>query len=100
MKLRAIRHVVIRGGVQGVGYRMWAQDIALEHGLEGWVRNRHDGSVEAVFAGPAESVEQIVAKCRDGPPAACVSVVEEREGSPADLASRRSGERFSLLPTL
>jgi acylphosphatase len=100
MKLRATRHIVIRGRVQGVGYRAWAQDIALEHGLEGWVRNRRDGSVEAVFSGPAESVEQIVARCRRGPPAACVGALEEREGSPADLASRRSGERFSLLPTM
>jgi acylphosphatase len=99
MTVRAVRHVVVRGRVQGVGYRAWAQDVALEHGLEGWVRNRRDGSVEAVFAGPAESVEQILAQCRSGPPAAYVGAVEEREGSPADLASRRSGERFSLLPT-
>jgi acylphosphatase len=99
MTAQAIRHVVIRGFVQGVGYRAWTQDIALEHGLEGWVRNRRDGSVEAVFAGPAETVERIVAVCRRGPFAARVGALEQREGSSADLALRRSGERFSLLPT-
>jgi acylphosphatase len=100
MSRQVVRCVVIRGRVQGVGYRAWAQDMALEHGLEGWVRNRRDGSVEAVFAGPAETVERIVAVCRRGPGAAYVGAVEQREGSPADLALRRSGERFSLLPTL
>ena len=53
---QAIRHVIIRGRVQQVGFRAWTEDTALEHGLEGWVRNRRDGAVEAVFAGPAEAV--------------------------------------------
>ena len=52
MSTQAIRHVVIRGRVQGVGYRAWTEYTALDHGLEGWVRNRRDGAVEAVFAGP------------------------------------------------
>jgi acylphosphatase len=95
-----ICRLIIRGRVQGVGYRAWAQDTALEHGLEGWVRNRRDGSVEAVFAGPSETVANIVAVCRRGPLAAHVGAVEQREGSPDDLALRRSGERFSLLPTM
>ena len=47
----AIRHVVVRGRVQGVGYRAFVEDDALGHGLDGWVRNRRDGAVEAVFAG-------------------------------------------------
>ena len=55
-----IRHVMIRGRVQGVGYRDWVEYAALDHGLEGWVRNRRDGSVEAVFAGPAEAVDAMV----------------------------------------
>ena len=46
-----IRHVLIRGRVQGVGFRAWTEYTALERGLEGWVRNRRDGAVEAVFAG-------------------------------------------------
>ena len=62
-----IRHVVIRGRVQGVGYRAWAEYTALERGLEGWVRNRRDGSVEAVFAGPPEAVAAMIAACRHGP---------------------------------
>jgi acylphosphatase len=99
MNGHSIRHVIVRGRVQGVGYRLWMQDLALEHGVEGWVRNRRDGAVEAVFAGPAEAIEQIVAACRRGPPAAAVGGVEQREGSPAELAMRRCGERFSLLPT-
>ena len=51
----AIRHVTIRGRVQGVGYRYFVEHAALSRDLEGWVRNRRDGSVEAVFAGPADS---------------------------------------------
>ena len=47
-----IRRVVVRGRVQGVGYRAWTEDTAILNGLDGWVRNRRDGTVEAVFAGP------------------------------------------------
>src|ERR1700738_85303 len=63
----AIRQVTIRGRVQGVGYRAWVEDRAVAHDLEGWVRNRRDGSVEALFAGPAEVVADMVAQCRRGP---------------------------------
>ena len=49
----AIRHVTITGWVQGVGYRAWVEHQARARNLEGWVRNRRDGSVEALFAGPA-----------------------------------------------
>ncbi len=58
----AIRQVTIRGRVQGVGYRAWVEERALAHDLEGWVRNRRDGSVEALFAGPAEVVTDMVAR--------------------------------------
>ena len=51
-----IRHVTIRGRVQGVGYRAWVDHRATDYALEGWVRNRRDGSVEAVFAGPRPSL--------------------------------------------
>ena len=78
MSAQAIRHVVIRGRVQGVGYRAWTEYTALDHGLEGWVRNRRDGSVEAVFAGPPEAVEAMVAACRHGPPGARVDAMDER----------------------
>ncbi len=57
----AIRHVVIRGRVQGVGYRAWVADEADARKLEGWVRNRRDNSVEALFAGPAYVVAAMIA---------------------------------------
>jgi acylphosphatase len=97
--MNVIRHVIIRGQVQGVGYRAWTEFTADRFGLEGWARNRRDGSVEAVFAGPAAAVERMIEACRRGPPAAHVDAVDTREGSEADLATRRPGESFSLLPT-
>jgi acylphosphatase len=97
--MNVIRHVLIRGRVQGVGYRDFVQSAALDRGLEGWVRNRRDGSVEAVFAGPAATVAQMVEACRRGPPAARVNAVDEREGSLADLGLRRPSERFSVAST-
>jgi acylphosphatase len=66
----------IRGRVQGVGYRASLAAEARALGITGWVRNRSDGSVEAVVAGPAEGIDRIVAWARRGPPAARVSEVE------------------------
>ena len=57
----------IKGRVQGVYFRAWAQHQAELRGLEGWVRNRRDGSVEAVFAGPSEAVETMLKACHEGP---------------------------------
>jgi len=96
---RIIRRVTIHGRVQRVGYRAWTEHMALQRGLEGWVRNRADGSVEAVFAGPAPAVEAMVAACRRGPPGAGVDHIHEREGRPEDIALRRAGEMFSVLMT-
>ncbi len=62
-----IRHVVVRGRVQGVGYRAFVEHEARRRGLHGWVRNRRDGSVEAVFAGPRAVVEAMIEACRRGP---------------------------------
>jgi acylphosphatase len=98
--MNVICHIVVRGGVQGVGYRAWAQYLALDRGLEGFVRNRRDGSVEAVFAGPAEVVAAMIEACRRGPPGARVEAIDQREGGPGDLAPRRAGERFSVLSTV
>ena len=95
-----IRHVTIRGRVQGVGYRAWVEHEALRRGLDGWVRNRRDGNVEAVLAGPPDAVTAMVAACRRGPPSARVEAVDARAGSPDDLAARHAGEKFSLLPTV
>jgi acylphosphatase len=97
---RAIRQVAIRGRVQGVGYRAWVDHQARLSGLEGWVRNRRDGSVEALFSGPAEIVADIVARCGRGPSSARVdAVIDEPAGLDA-LNLRRPGEIFSVLPTI
>jgi acylphosphatase len=95
-----IRHVTIRGRVQGVGYRAWVEHEALRRGLDGWARNRRDGSVEAVFAGPPDAVATMVAACRRGPSSARVEAVDARAAGPDDLAARHAGEKFSLLPTV
>jgi len=68
--------LIIKGSVQGVGYRWWAQGEARRLGLDGWVRNLHDGSVELVAAGPQAAVEQMVEACWSGPPAAAVHIVQ------------------------
>ena len=67
--------VQIFGRVQGVWFRGWTVDQATRRGLSGWVRNRRDGWVEALFVGPAESVDDMVRACREGPPAARVDDV-------------------------
>ena len=94
-----IRHVTVRGRVQGVGYRAFVEDAALARDLEGWVRNRRDGSVESVLAGPEEAVGATIEACRRGPRSARVDAVDVEEGGPALLAQRHPGERFSVLPT-
>lgn len=64
---------MIKGRVQGVFYRDWTVENATELGLKGWVRNRRDGSVEALFSGRPESVTEMEQRCRRGPPAAMVT---------------------------
>lgn len=96
----AIRRVVIRGRVQGVGYRAFVAYEAVGLDLEGWVRNRRDGRVEAVFAGPAEILAEMIARCRRGPSAARVDAVEHEPAGPDDLNLREPGERFSVLSTI
>ncbi|UFX42404.1 acylphosphatase [Bradyrhizobium sp. 41S5] len=95
-----IRHVTISGRVQGVGYRAWVDEQANSRGLEGWVRNRRDGSVEAVFAGPEAVVADMIAACWRGPSSALVDSVQAGAGSSDLLNLRGAGERFALLPTL
>ena len=95
-----IRQVTIRGRVQGVGYRAWVERRARAHDLEGWVRNLTDGSVEALFAGPAEIVAGMVERCRRGPSSARVDAVEVHDAGAEALNLRRPGERFSVLPTI
>ncbi len=96
---RVIRHVVVRGRVQGVGYRAWTADEAALRGLEGWVRNRRDGSVEAVIAGPADAVAEMIKTARRGPFTAHVTSLDMTETSADVLEERRGGESFSVLST-
>ena len=91
------RRVIIRGRVQGVGYRAFTEITALERGIEGWVRNRHDGSVEALFSGAEAEVAAMIAACRRGPPGARVETIDQREATPAEIALGRTGELFSVL---
>ncbi len=69
------RRVVVRGDVQGVFFRDSCRDAAQRAGVAGWVRNRDDGGVEAVFEGESEAVESICAWCRHGPAHAHVEAV-------------------------
>ena len=92
-------HLSVTGRVQGVGYRAFVEREAKARGLEGWVRNRRDGSVEAVVAGEADKIDALIAACRNGPPASQVENIEQKDAGHGELASRNAGERFSVLPT-
>lgn len=72
--------VVIEGRVQGVWFRDWTVGEATARKLRGWVRNRRDGTVEALFIGEATAVGEMIAACRSGPPAARVDAVREHPG--------------------
>lgn len=86
-------HVRIEGRVQRLGYRAWTQWNAKELGLEGWVRNRTDGCVDALFAGPAAAVDQMLERAKSGPADAKVSridIIQEGGATP---------DGFTVLPT-
>jgi len=72
---RSVR-VRLEGHVQGVGFRYWTERAATNLGLNGWVRNRRDGGVEAVFSGGADAVARMIERCRQGPPSARVDFVK------------------------
>jgi acylphosphatase len=95
-----IRHVTVRGRVQGVGYRYFVEREAQLRDLEGWVRNRRDGSVEAVFSGSADAVAAMIAACRRGPSSARVDAIQDEAANPDMLNLREAGDRFSVLPTI
>jgi acylphosphatase len=98
--MKHIRHVLISGRVQGVGFRMWTEEEALDRGLVGWVRNRRDGSVEALFAGPAEAVADMVEACWQGPPGARVEAVDAQAAGEDALGLGYPEQRFSVLATV
>lgn len=86
--------VRIRGRVQGVWFRAWTVQTARGLGLAGWVRNRADGSVEALFSGPGADVQAMLAACRSGPPLARVDSVESHPAEAPD------GPEFRQWPML
>ncbi len=75
----------IHGRVQGVSYRDWTVKTANKIGLAGWVRNREDGTVEAVVSGAAADVRQLIEKCRKGPLMAKVNQIDETPSQTEDL---------------
>jgi acylphosphatase len=82
---RRRRRVIAHGRVQGVSFRYATEARAREAGLDGWVRNRPDGTVEAVFEGDADAVDALVAFCRDGPRHARVLRLEVHDEAPEGL---------------
>jgi acylphosphatase len=86
--------VRITGRVQDVWYRYWTNKEAKARGLRGWVRNRRDGTVEALFIGNAAAVAAMIEACRDGPPDAHVTDIA---GTPGEDDGHPS---FRHLPTL
>jgi len=79
------RRVIVRGGVQGVGFRVSAARAAGSRGVAGWVRNRPDGTVEAVFEGAPDAVDSMMRWCREGPSGARIVDVEAFEEPPEAL---------------
>jgi acylphosphatase len=73
--MHATVRLTIHGVVQGVGYRAWMCATARRLGVNGWVRNRADGTVEALVGGAEQAVSEILRLCREGPPAARVSEI-------------------------
>ena len=88
------RHLIIHGRVQGVWYRAWAVQAARELGLTGWIRNRRDGTVEAVVQGEAAAVLKFAELARTGPPHAAVERIDARDADPEPLAT------FEKRPTV
>jgi len=78
--MTVVKHLVINGRVQGVGFRFHTHRVAQEIGVTGWVRNRSDGSVEAMVSGTPEAVEKIIEWARHGPRIAVVTGIEIGEG--------------------
>lgn len=92
MMTQAIR-VVIKGRVQGVGFRAFVEQQAFRNHVAGWVRNRYDRTVEAVFIGESEAISAMIAACRQGPALADVRDMQVTDYKGPDLS------RFTQLPT-
>jgi acylphosphatase len=85
------RRVIVRGRVQGVGFRYSVARAAQSRGVAGWVSNRSDGTVEAVFEGDSEAVDSLVRFCREGPRGAMVDRLDVADEEPEGLT------RFAVL---
>ncbi len=92
-KPRRALQMTIFGRVQGVGYRDFVQREATAREFDGWVRNRRDGSVEAIVIGPVDAVDELIAACRRGPPGASVMDVRISDYTGPFLSG------FMVLPT-
>jgi acylphosphatase len=97
--MSVMRHVMFHGRVQGVGFRAFVEYAASERRLQGWVRNRRNGAVEAVLSGEAADVDAVIEDCRKGPPSARVDHVDQREATSGELAAR-GPESFAVLATV
>ena len=94
------RRVLVRihGKVQGVWFRAWTEETAIRLGLQGWVRNRRDGTVEALFDGAVDAVEAMLEACREGPRLAQVTSVEGHEQPAPEAGQGTPG--FHQRPTI
>lgn len=93
------RYIIAKGRVQGVGYRNFVAEAATAQRLQGWVRNRMAGTVEAVMIGPADAVEAVIEDCSKGPRNARVEGIDQCEATPEQRALC-SGPGFNVLPTV
>ena len=95
---RTLLRILIRGRVQGVGFRAWTQHQAQLHDLEGWVRNLRDGSVEVMLAGPTGRIEVMLKALRGGPHGSEVEAVEEYPATQGEFGTSLDG-RFDIRST-
>jgi acylphosphatase len=93
------RHIIVKGLVQGVGYRHFVTEAAMAHGLHGLVRNRMSGTVEAVLIGSAHAVNATIEVCKRGPRSAQVEAVEQSDATPEQRALG-VGSSFTVLATV
>lgn len=91
--MNANKLLSIRGKVQGVSYRIWAQKAAKDHNLTGWVRNRLDGSVEMLVMGETRSIAHFIESCYQGPPHCVVDEIKTIDTEAEDI------EGFEILQT-
>jgi acylphosphatase len=96
---RTLLRVVVRGRVQGVGFRAWTQHQAQLHDLDGWVRNLRNGSVEAMLAGPVDRIELLLKALREGPHGSEVEAVEEYPATEVEFGEQPASRGFAIRRT-